>query len=134
MADNAIASAAERSTMRKKEPPNRRFIRGAILGLVLVCVALAVHEIYGDYGYLAFRRQKREYNVLQQEVRRLQEENQQLERRIGALKSDPKTIESIARGELHMARPGELIYTLPEKSKDPKPQDPSTADNTKPNP
>lgn len=120
--------------MRKKEPPNTRIIRGAILGLVLLCVALAVHEIYGDYGYLALRRQQKEYIALQQEIRRLQEENQQLEKRIGALKSDPKAIESIAREQLHMTRPGELIYTLPEKSKDSKPQNPSTADNTTPSP
>lgn len=111
-----------------------RTYRGAILALALLCAALVLHEIYGDRGYLSFRRQKREYDSLQREVRRLQEENQQLEKYIEALKSDPKTIERIARDQMHMARPGERIYTLPEQDKDPKSQDPTAPENSKPKP
>jgi cell division protein FtsB len=111
-----------------------RTYRGAILALVLLCIALVVHEVYGERGYLALRRQKKEYDSLQQEVRRLQEENQQLEKYIEALKSDPKTIERIARDQMHMARPGERIYTLPEQDKDPKSQDSTAAEAGKPKP
>jgi len=120
--------------MRKTRSGQTRSYRGAILALLLVWVALVVHEIYGERGYLALRREKREYDSLQQEVRRLQEENQQLQRRIEALKSDPKAIERIARDQMHMARPGERIYTLPEKDKDPKSQDPVAAGNSNPKP
>jgi cell division protein FtsB len=102
-----------------RQSKTRSYAGGTIVALVLLCVALVVHEIYGEHGYLALRRQKREYQSLQQEVRRLQEENQQLEKYIEALKSDPKTIERVARDQMHMARPGERIYTLPEKDKDP---------------
>lgn len=116
--------------MRKTRPGKTRTYRGTILALLLVCVALVVHEVYGEHGYLALRRERREYESLQQEVRRLQEENQQLEKYIEALKSDPKTIERVARDQLHMARPGERIYTLPEKDKDPKSPDPAAAENS----
>jgi cell division protein FtsB len=118
--------------MRKMRSDQTRSYRGAILALLLVCVALVVHEIYGEHGYLALRREKREYDSLQQEVRRLQEENQQLERRIEALKSDPKAIERIARDQMHMARPGERIYTLPEKV--PESQDSLATGNSNPRP
>jgi cell division protein FtsB len=116
--------------MRKTRSNQTRGYRGAILALLLVCVALVVHEIYGEHGYLALRREKKEYDSLRQEVRRLQDENQQLEKRIEGLKSDPKAIERVARDQMHMARPGERIYTLPEKDKDPKPQDPTATDNS----
>ena len=116
--------------MRKMRSDQTRSYRSAILALLLVCVALVVHEIYGEHGYLALRREKREYDSLQQEVRRLQEENQQLERHIEALKSDPKAIERIARDQMHMARPGERIYTLPEKDKVPESQDPLATGNS----
>jgi cell division protein FtsB len=120
--------------MKKARTRQGRSYRGAILALLLVCVALVVHEIYGEHGYLALRREKREYDALQREVRRLQEENQQLEKRIEALKSDPKAIERIARDQMHMARPGERIYTLPEKDTDLKLQDPMTTEDNNPKP
>jgi cell division protein FtsB len=115
--------------MRKMRSDQSRTYRGAILALLLVWVALVVHEIYGEHGYFALRREKREYDSLQQEVHRLQEENEQLERRIEALKSDPKAIERVARDQMHMARPGERIYTLPEKDKVPESQDPLAIGN-----
>jgi len=120
--------------MRQTRSRQTRSYRGAILALLLVWVALIVHEIYGEHGYLALRREKIEYDSLQQEVRRLQEENQQLEKRIEALKSDPKAIERVARDQMHMARPGERIYTLPERDKDPKSQDPVAATSSNPQP
>jgi cell division protein FtsB len=120
--------------MRKMRSDQTRAYRGAILALLLVWVALVVHEIYGEHGYLALRREKREYDSLQQEVHRLQEENEQLERRIEALKSDPKAIERIARDQMHMARPGERIYTLPEKDKILESQDPLAIGNNNPKP
>jgi cell division protein FtsB len=117
--------------MGKARPEKERTYHGAILAMVLLCLALIVNEIYGEHGYLALRHQEKEYSTLRQEVRKLQEENQQLEKYIEALKSDPKTIERIAREQMHMAGPKELIYTLPEKDKAPKTQDPVAAENAK---
>ncbi len=91
--------------------------RGAILGLILVCVALVVHEIFGANGYLALRRQKQQYQELQQQIQALQEQNQKLQKQVQGLKSDPHAIEKMARDQMHLARPGEIIYTLPDKDK-----------------
>jgi cell division protein FtsB len=99
--------------------------RGAILALILVCVALVVHEIFGEHGYLALRREKQQYRVLQQQIQALQEQNQKLEKQIQSLKTDPHAIEKLAREQMRLARPGEIIYTLPEK--DPKAEAPSAS-------
>ena len=92
--------------------------RNATYVLVLVCVVLLVHEIFGQHGFLALRQEKKEVESLRQQIQQLQRENEQLDKRIKALQSDPKAIESLAREQLRLARPGEIIYAWPEK--DPK--------------
>jgi cell division protein FtsB len=89
--------------------------RYAAFALILICVTLFVHEIFGIHGWLALRHQQNELQTLRQQIQQLQQENQQLEQQIKGLKSDPKAIEKLAREQMRMARPGEIIYTLPEK-------------------
>ena len=88
--------------------------RNAAYILVLVCIALVVHEIFGTHGFLALRRERKEVESLRQQIQQLQRENEQLDKRIKALQSDPKAIEGLAR-EMNLVRPGEIIYTSPEK-------------------
>lgn len=95
-----------------------RFRRGTLLALVLIAFALTVHEVFGDRGYLAVRRRRAELHELQEQVRKLQEENQKLEEQIKGLKSDPKAIEQLAREQMKLAKPGEIIYVLPEKKEE----------------
>jgi len=90
--------------------------RNATYVLVLICVALLAHEIFGPHGFLALRQEKKEIETLRQQILQLQEENEQLDKRIKALQSDPKAIEGLAREQMRLARPGEIIYTVPEKS------------------
>ena len=84
--------------------------------LILVCIALCVHEVFGQHGILAMRQEQKEMESLRQRIQQLQQENEKLDRQIKALQSDPKAIERVAREQMHMARPGEIIYTLPENS------------------
>jgi len=59
--------------------------------------------------------QKRaEDRELQREIKDVELENAQLKQSIDRLKSDPDAIEHEAREKLHYAKPGEVIYTLPE--------------------
>jgi len=102
-----------------------RFRRAAFLALALVFIALLVHQIFGEHGYMAMRRQRKELEALQQQIQQLQQENQQLEKQIEELKSDPKAIEKLAREKMRLARPGEIIYVLPEKA--PEPEAPASA-------
>ena len=88
--------------------------RNAGYVLVLVCIALLVHEIFGAHGFLALRQEKKEVESLRQQIQQLQRENEQLNKEIKALQSDPKAIERLARG-MGLAHPGEIIYTSPEK-------------------
>lgn len=84
----------------------------------VIAVALALlltwHVIYGKNGLSVWQRKRAEDHTLQQQIQRLQEENAQMQRQINRLKSDPDAIEREAREKLHYAKPGEVIYTLPD--------------------
>jgi cell division protein FtsL len=84
--------------------------------LCLGLLALAVHTVFGEHGYLALRRQQREMDRLQQEIQRLEEENKRLAQEIESLQTDPRAVERVAREQLKMARPGERVLTIPEES------------------
>lgn len=58
-----------------------------------------------------------EYEQIEAEVKRLQRENERLREEIRALKSDPQVIERIAREELHMIRPDEMVLSFPPSRK-----------------
>jgi cell division protein FtsB len=87
--------------------------RNGILVLLLVSIALIVHNIFGQNGYLALRRQQKELQILHQRIQQLKLENGQLDKENRALKTDPAAIEDKAR-IMHLAKPGEKIYTFPD--------------------
>lgn len=89
----------------------KRYVLAAAGGLALV--ALMVNEMVGESGYLARRQQRRQIQALSEEIEKLKQENQQLTERIRDLRSDPGAIEELAREQLHLGRPGEVIVTLP---------------------
>ena len=89
--------------------------RNGILALLLVCIALIVHNVFSQNGYIASRRQRKELQSLQQKIQRIKAENEQLDRENHALKSNPAAVERLAREQYGLARPGEKIYSLPSK-------------------
>src|SRR5215470_15559409 len=79
-----------------------------------ICVfGLLLHDIFGAHGYLAMRRTKQDIERVAGEIARLNKENAELAEEVKSLKSDPRKIESIARDELGLAKPGEVIIKIP---------------------
>jgi cell division protein FtsB len=101
--------------MKKKAEPQgfwQQYGRG-LLGLFLL--ALLVHDVFGAHGFLAMRRTRAEIENVQREIERLNKENIQLAEEVKALKSDPHTIEKIAREDLGLAKDGEVIIKIPQE-------------------
>src|SRR6266702_97367 len=92
----------------------RRLLASA--AFALIAIGLCAHRLLGNNGWVSYRQKKAEYRQLQQEVQRLDEQNQQLDSEIKNLKNDPKAIEKEAREQLRYAKPGEVIYLLPEQA------------------
>lgn len=81
---------------------------------VLLALLVTWHVVHGKHGLSVWQHERSEDRMLQQQIRDLQDENAQMQQRIERLKSDPDTIEHEAREKLHYAKPGEVIYTLPD--------------------
>jgi cell division protein FtsB len=85
-----------------------------ILGAALLL--LGIHDILGPHGFLAMRRTQKEMDQLRSDVQRLNKENSDMTGEAKSLKTDPQAIERIAREEMGLARPGEMIFKLPPPS------------------
>lgn len=91
---------------------SRRLLASGIL--VLLAVAFFAHVMLGENGIISYHRKRAEYHQLQQQLQRTRQDNRRLSKEIHALKSDPNAIERVAREQLRYAKPGEVIYLLPE--------------------
>jgi len=88
-----------------------------LTALVIVAVAIAGAAVVGKHGLLTYVNMKNRYEQMQRECRRLRKENERLRGEIKAWQSDPEAIEEVAREELGMIKPGEVLYKFkPEDS------------------
>jgi cell division protein FtsB len=77
------------------------------------------YRALGPSGYLLLQKRQAEKEKLEQDVRRLAVEHIRLASDVEQLKNDPKSIEKVAREELKLAKPGEVIYVLPAANRKP---------------
>lgn len=87
--------------------------------LALALFALFVHDIFGPHGFIAMRRTQKEIDQMHEQIVKMNDENKSLTDQVSSLKSDPKSIERIAREEMGLARPGEMIFKIPDAAKAP---------------
>src|SRR5689334_7378879 len=93
--------------------------KGATIALGVLAVWVAYHVVFGANGMLVYSHKRIEHRALDKEILELKQENEHLTQRVESLKSDPKAIEKEAREQLRYARPGEVIYTLPQPARQP---------------
>jgi cell division protein FtsB len=78
--------------------------------------------VNGKHGLSAWQQQRVKDKQLRQDIQELQQENGRLREHVDRLKSDPNAIEHEAREQLHYAKQGEVIYTLPPQPAQPQNQ------------
>lgn len=86
----------------------------ATAAMSVLVVMLAYHVVFAANGMIAYQHKRSDHHKLQQEILRLQQENDRISLRVRELKSDPRAIEREAREQLKYARPGEVVYISPE--------------------
>lgn len=84
-------------------------------------VLLSVLTIVGDRGALHLWRLHGEQSRLEEQNYRLQLANEALRQKITRVRNDNYYLEKLAREELNMVRPGEVVYRFakPEPRRDP---------------
>lgn len=81
-------------------------------GLSVLLTVLLVNALFGENGYLASLRARRDIAVLQSSVATLRFQNQTLQDESRRLRKDPLTLEETARRELGLIKPGETLIIL----------------------
>ena len=119
-----MAKVNSKSQMKTKPPEAPSFwARYARYILALGLFLIAMHDVFGSHGLLAMRRTQAQVKQLRGDIDHLKQENNELNKQVRALRTDPKAVERIARDELGLARPGEMIFKIPEQ---PQASEPST--------
>jgi len=89
---------------------NGRTIRGYVLAFT--ASALVANAVLGERGAVEMLRARREHRAVAEAVTKLRAENAQLRVETRLLRTDRSTIESIARQELGLLQPGELMIVI----------------------
>ena len=94
--------------------------RGLHVLLIFVTLVLIVDALVGEKGLLQSMNARRQYRQLQASLEDLRRENAALREEMRRLNEDPATIESLARRDLGLIRPGEIVFILKDLNDDPK--------------
>jgi cell division protein FtsB len=104
-------------------PPSDLRRRVLFMALWFLVASLLFNLLFGDMGLIQGVRQRSALYRLRAEVLTLRAENALLADDVRALRQDPWRVEAIAREELGLARPGEILFLFPSEQ----PEDPSTS-------
>ena len=90
--------------------------RAATVAAGALALVMAYGVMFGHNGITTFEHKREEARSLQLQLDELQKENDRLGGKVDELRHSNDAIEREAHEELHYTRPGEVIYTLPQKS------------------
>lgn len=94
------------------QPAEGRLPRLFLWFLLLFGVGMIVISLVGDQGLIAYYRLQQEARSLRQEVAHLEARRGEVRREIRALRHDEGAIETLARRELGLVKPGETVVQL----------------------
>ncbi len=83
-----------------------------LFGLLFVVIVIAVEALVGDRGIFALIQAKRQYAELDASLAAARTENQKLRDEQDRLKNDDSAIEELARQNLWLAKPGEMLFIV----------------------
>ena len=97
-----------------EEPPVwvRRLVHFA---LIFGASTLVANALVGENGLIDARDARQRHRVLADDLGRLRLENEGLRQTADRLRKDPRAIEEVARGELGLIRPGELLLLFADE-------------------
>lgn len=91
---------------RGSRPPFRRHLKFLLVFFVVLLAASAI----GNRGLMRLYQLHRDRAELEREIDRLVTANSALTEEVRGLKTDPGRVEAIAREELGLVKPGDVVY------------------------
>ena len=114
---SAVQDVAVPSSRRKPQAPTSsvspaRRRRTLQMLLVFVTVVLVINALVGERGLTETLRARKQHEELVTGIDRLKADNTRLRDEARRLRSDPSTIEALARQELGLIKPGEMLFIV----------------------
>ena len=96
-------------------------MQGVIVRIALgvfgvLTVAMLLLAVFNEKGVLQVHSQAKKLSVVQSDIAKLDTEHKQLTAEIQSLRSDPTAIEKLAREELKLVKPGEVVLVTPPEN------------------
>ena len=109
------AGGVEPLRRKRAEPqtvasPRRRKVLNVILGFATI--VLLADALVGDKGLMERMRARKQYQAQAGAVQKVKASNAALREQIRRLNDEPSAVEAIAREELGLIRPGEVVFIL----------------------
>jgi cell division protein FtsB len=101
--------------------PDRPPLRPRLRLVAILLLALVAASVMGNRGLLRLYQMHRARAALTREIGELAAANAALAEEVRGLRTDPARIEAIAREELGLVKPGELIYEFRATPRPPAP-------------
>jgi cell division protein FtsB len=80
--------------------------------LIFVTLVLVINALVGERGLMETLRARQQHQELVASIERLKTENGRLREEARRLRTDPGTIEALARQELGLIKPGEMLFII----------------------
>src|SRR3972149_6418203 len=104
--------------------PDRLWYRPRLVLVAILLLFLVAASLVGDRGLIRLYQLHRTRAALTREIEQVSATNAALAEEVRALRTDPGRVEAIAREELRLVKPEEMVYEFPTTGR---PQDPAAA-------
>lgn len=105
MRTGQVISGAQEELARARAARKRR-----LLFIAMLAILIAALSVGGNRSLVRIYRMNKNKAELHREIERLKQGNQGLTREVQSLTADPGQVESIAREDLGLIKPGEVVY------------------------
>lgn len=99
---------------RSSRQTTRVTIRAVVLLSGVLTVVFLISFVFSEEGISELREARMRVDTIEQEIVELERENAKLEAEADGLRESSFTVEKIAREDLGMSKPGEIVYRVPE--------------------
>ncbi|HXI14645.1 MAG TPA: septum formation initiator family protein [Thermoanaerobaculia bacterium] len=91
-------------------------LKAVLLLSGVLSIVFLVSFVFSEEGIAELRRARGRVESLRSEIHHLEQENGRLTREIESINRSTFAVERIARQDLGMAKPGEIVYMLPDRA------------------
>ena len=110
IAEDTPARRKPRAQTSSVSPARRRRTLQTLLAFVTL--VLIINALVGERGLMETLRARKQHQELVGSIERLRIENARLRDEARRLRTDPGTIEALARQELGLIKPGEMLFII----------------------